>query len=162
MVTGALDEKLVLGAIAWRDEAPGKRKKQKREEKRGRNTWTSLLLHPIDQTQPNASCQGSLGEGGTRARLSGSEQEKWWAGVQMDNKQQRCQILRRTYWRQYLRSANIRSTVEGGENGEWQWKWMDRMKEKRVRYINSCLGQTRMWIKPSFLEYYLKSCLKWC
>ena len=51
MVTGALDEKLVLGAIAWRDEAPGKRKKQRREERRGRNTWTSLLLHPIDQSQ---------------------------------------------------------------------------------------------------------------
>lgn len=76
MLAAALDEKLVLGAIAWRDEAPGKRKRQSREERRGRNTWTSLLLHPIHQTQPNASCQGSLGEGGTRARLSGSEQEK--------------------------------------------------------------------------------------
>lgn len=34
MVTGVLDEKLVLGAIAWRDEAPGKERSrgERREE----------------------------------------------------------------------------------------------------------------------------------
>lgn len=42
----------------------------------GRNTATSLLPYLIDQTQPNFSYQGSLGKGGTKAKVSGSEQEK--------------------------------------------------------------------------------------
>lgn len=59
---------------SWRDEAAAKTTMLSRE--RGEKKYRHLsLLHPIDQTQPNTSNQGSLGEGHITVTLVAQSRE---------------------------------------------------------------------------------------
>lgn len=73
---------------SWRDEAAAKTMMLSRE--RGEKKYRPLsFLRPIDQTQPNTSNQGSLGEGHITVSLAAQSRENDGRGHKW-TMQQRC------------------------------------------------------------------------